>query len=170
MLRKRTRPVRQITEGHRRILSEMARLMYKVGGVGLAAPQVGINESMCVVDTGGSLYKLVNPKITRRKGTQAREEGCLSIPGVFVKVKRAKKVTLCAQDEFGKKIKIEAEDLLACAFQHELDHLEGRLIIDYASLVGKLKFKGRLKELKRKAGDEGLSEPQAESGKVQLQL
>ncbi len=120
-----------IKDSHRGILSQMARLMYEVSGIGLAAPQIGINEALIVIDIGTGLYKLVNPKIVKIEGTQAIEEGCLSVPGIGVKVKRAKKITVEAQDEFGKNVVIEAEDLLACVFQHEIDHLNGRLIIDY---------------------------------------
>lgn len=123
--------VKEVKDCHRRILSQMARLMYEVSGIGLAAPQIGINESLIVVDIGTGLYKLINPKIVKIEGTQSIEEGCLSVPGIGVKVKRAKKIIVEAQDEFGKNIVIAAEDLLACVFQHEIDHLNGRIIIDY---------------------------------------
>lgn len=125
------RPVEKISDYHRKALSEMARLMYSVSGVGLAAPQVGILESMIVIDIGTGLYKLINPKILKVSGTQVSEEGCLSVPGVAKKIKRAKTVVVSAQDENGKPLTIEAEGLLACVFQHELDHLNGRLIVDY---------------------------------------
>jgi len=140
--------VSKVTDKHRDILSTMARLMYETSGIGLAAPQVGISEAMIVVDAGTGLYKLLNPKITFREGTQEMEEGCLSVPGIGVRVKRAKKVIVEAIDESGKPVKIEAEDLLACVFQHELDHLDGKLIIDYAPDKEKLikKF-GNLKAI-----------------------
>jgi len=125
------RPVEKISDYHRKALSEMARLMYSVSGVGLAAPQVGILESMIVIDIGTGLYKLINPKILKVSGTQVSEEGCLSVPGVAKKIKRAKTVIVSAQDENGKPLTIEADGLLACVFQHELDHLNGRLIVDY---------------------------------------
>ncbi|MFH1440547.1 MAG: peptide deformylase [Candidatus Omnitrophota bacterium] len=125
------RQVEEVKDFHRKILSQMARLMYEVSGIGLAAPQVGLDEALIVVDIGTGLYKLVNPKIVKIEGAQSIEEGCLSVPGIGVKVKRAKKIIIEAQDEFGKNVVIEAEDLLACVFQHEIDHLNGRLIIDY---------------------------------------
>ncbi|MCU0652388.1 MAG: peptide deformylase [Candidatus Omnitrophica bacterium] len=134
VLAKVAKPVKEITSHHRKILSEMAQLMYEASGVGLAAPQVGISEALIVVDAGSGLYKLINPRIIIQEGTQANEEGCLSVPGITIKVKRAKKITLCAMDESAKEIIIEAEDLLACVFQHELDHLNGKLIIDYGEL------------------------------------
>lgn len=142
--------VEKITDEHRRILSEMARLMYETSGVGLAAPQIGIDLALIVVDGGDGLYKLVNPKITKKEGQWSMEEGCLSIPGVGVKVKRAKKITLEALDESGKPLVLEAEDMLACIFQHELDHLNGTLIIDHAPLSEKkkiLKKSGNFKEI-----------------------
>lgn len=131
VLTKKARPVKEITNYHRKTLSEMARLMYSISGVGLAAPQVGISESMIVVDAGTGLYKLINPKIVKSRGRQIMEEGCLSVPGIGVKVKRAKSVVVKAEEDNGKPVEIEAEDLLACVFQHEIDHLNGRLIIDY---------------------------------------
>ena len=123
--------VGKITDAHRKTLSKMAQIMYEVKGIGLAAPQIGIDQSLIVVDIGSGLYKLINPKIIKKQGEQAIEEGCLSVPDTGVKVKRAKKITLSALDEFGKPVVIEAEDLLACVFQHEIDHLQGKLIVDY---------------------------------------
>jgi len=149
VLRKAAKPVVKVTDDYRKTLSAMARLMYEVQGVGLAAPQVGINEAMIVVDVGNGLYKLINPKIVKMEGTQqGLEEGCLSVPGVGIKVKRAKYVMLEALDQDGKPVTIEAEDFLARAFQHELDHLNGTLIVDHASVLEKIKMKKRLKELK----------------------
>lgn len=168
-LRRKARIVNQITQNHRDILSEMARLMYANSGIGLAAPQVGINETMIVADTGSGLYKLINPKIVKKEGYQVMEEGCLSIPGVCIKVKRAKKVWVEAQDENAKPFKIEAEDLLACIFQHEIEHLRGRLIVDYASFFERLKISKKLAELKKRSKkDEGLSESKTKSCQLQL--
>ncbi len=168
VLRKKSRPVKKITPAYSDILSRMAQLMYANSGVGLAAPQVGINEAMIVVDIGSGLYKLINPRIVKKEGQQIIEEGCLSIPGVCIKVKRAKKVLLQAQDESANAVKIEAEDLLACVFQHEIDHLKGKLIVDYASLLEKLKIKRKLAQIKKRLGDEGLPESKKESSQLQL--
>lgn len=139
--------VEKVTEGHRKLLSEMARLMYAVSGVGLAAPQVGISESLIVIDAGTGLYKLINPHIVSSSGSQVSEEGCLSVPEVGVKVKRAKSVVVEAWDENGKPVTIEAEGLLACVFQHEIDHLNGKLIVDHASLIEKIKYGKKIKEI-----------------------
>jgi peptide deformylase len=127
-------------------LSKMARLMYEASGVGLAAPQVGIQEAMIVVDIGKGLYKLINPTILKKEGVQAMEEGCLSVPGVTVKVKRAKKILIRALDEDGREVSFDAQDFLACACQHEMDHLLGKLILDYAPLWKRLALKKKLKD------------------------
>jgi len=148
VLRKKAQPVKNITSAHRDILSQMSRLMYDSSGIGLAAPQVGISECMIVADAGSGLYKLINPRVVKRQGRQCIEEGCLSVPGVCIKVKRAKAVVVEALDEDGKPITVEAKDLLACVLQHEIDHLKGKLIIDYASFIDKLKIKKRLSQLK----------------------
>jgi peptide deformylase len=96
------------------------------------------------------------------------EEGCLSLPGVSIKVRRARRVTVKALDELAKPITIEAEGLLACVLQHEIDHLRGRLIIDYASFFEKIKIRKKLGELKKKAKDEKLPEPETKSCRLQL--
>jgi peptide deformylase len=168
VLRKKAQPVKRITEYHRDILNEMASLMYAGGGIGLATPQVGINDAMIVADIGSGLYKLINPKIAKKEGHQVMEEGCLSIPQICIKVRRAKKVLIEAQDEFAKPLTIEAEDLLACVFQHEIEHLKARLIIDHATLFEKLKIKKRLARLKRRAQFEDLSESKTKSCPLQL--
>jgi peptide deformylase len=168
-LRKKAKPVKEITTQHQEILNAMAKLMSEASGIGLAAPQVGINEAMIVVDVGSGLYKLINPKVIKRQGSQAMEEGCLSIPGICIKVKRAKKVWVEAEDENAKVIKIEAEDLLACVIQHEIEHLKGRLIIDYASFFERLKIKQKLNEIRKRSKDETMSEPKTKSQPI-LQL
>ncbi len=168
VLRKKAKTVKKITDYHRDILSKMARLMYDSTGIGLAAPQVGISEAMIVLDIGDGLYKLVNPKIVRKEGFQAIQEGCLSVPGVCLKVKRAKKVSVGALDENGEHIFIEASELLACVLQHEIDHLNGRLIVDYSSVFNRLKISKKLKKLQKESSYEKLPEPEAKSCKLQL--
>jgi len=147
VLRKKARKVAKVSMDHAQTLSRMAQFMYASKGIGLAAPQIGLNQRLIVVDAGTGLYKLVNPRITRKEGKQVMEEGCLSVPGVYVKIKRARKVCIEAMDESGKPQKIECQDLLACVFQHEIDHLEGKLILDYASLLKKLSLQKKLKGL-----------------------
>ena len=148
ILRKKAKPVLKVTEQHRQILSQMAKAMYDDSGIGLAAPQVGLGEQLIVADIGEGLYKLINPRIVKRQGKQSISEGCLSVPGVCIKVKRAKQVWVQAQDECGRPIEINAKDLFACVLQHEIDHLKGKLIVDYASLLDKIKIKSKLAALK----------------------
>jgi len=149
VLRKIAKPVVRITEQHRQILKQMANVMYDDSGIGLAAPQVGFSVQLIVVDIGEGLYKLVNPKIIKKQGRQSISEGCLSVPGVCIKVKRAKQVWIQAQDENGRLVEIEAKDLFACVLQHEIDHLKGKLIIDYASFLEKLRIKRKLALLRK---------------------
>lgn len=147
VLRKKAKPVNRITAEHRQILSQMAGCMYEGAGIGLAAPQIGISAQLIVADIGDGLYKLVNPKIVKKQGSQVMQEGCLSVPGVCIKVKRAKHVWIEAEDENNQSLKIQAKDLFACVLQHEIDHLKGKLIIDYASFIEKLRIKKKLKAL-----------------------
>lgn len=142
--------------------------MYADAGIGLAAPQVGINEDLIVVDIGSGLYKLINPKILKKSGSQVNQEGCLSIPGVCVKVKRANNVLVKAEDESGKEVSIEAEGLFACVLQHEIDHLSGKLVVDYASLFERIKIRKKLESIKKKSQDEKLSEFKNKSCQLQL--
>jgi len=151
ILRKKARLVKEVTVEYRKALSLMAQSMYEHSGIGLAAPQVGMSVRLIVVDIGEGLYKLVNPKIVKRQGTQAIQEGCLSVPGACVKVKRSRQVWVEATDENNHPVKIEARDLFACVLQHEIDHLEGKLIVDYASFLEKLRIKRKLRELKKEA-------------------
>ncbi len=166
VLRKKAKPVKKVDDECRQLLSRMSRLMYAAKGVGLAAPQVGLSRSLIVVDIGSGLYKLVNPKIVKKEGSQKLEEGCLSVPGVYIKVRRAKKVRVNALDEDGRQLTIDAGDLLACVLQHEIDHLNGKLIVDYASLLQKLALRKKLKSHKNKVADERLPEPEAKFPKL----
>lgn len=151
VLRKKAHIVKKITDEHRKLLSQMAQIMYSSSGIGLAAPQVGESLALIVVDIGDGLYKLINPCIVKKQGSQVIEEGCLSVPGISIKVKRAKKIHLKALDENGKPLNIKAEDLFACVIQHEIDHLNGKLIIDYASIIQKIKLKKKIAALEKKA-------------------
>lgn len=138
ILRKAAEPILKVTDEERRMLDEMAKMMYLSQGVGLAAVQVGIDKRLAVVDTGNGLIKMVNPSVVRSEGYESQEEGCLSVPGASVKVKRAKKVVVSYMDEQGRVVELKAEGLLARAIQHEIDHLQGRLIIDYMGPVKRI--------------------------------
>jgi len=137
-LRRRASKVLKVTACEKEILCEMAKMMYLSQGVGLAATQVGISKQLAVIDVGNGLIKLINPVIVKRSGHEALEEGCLSVPEISIKIKRAKTVTAHFLDEEGKAQQLHADGLLARALQHELDHLAGTLIIDYVNPVKKI--------------------------------
>lgn len=143
-LRKKTTKVLKISDEEKRVLDEMAKTMYLKGGVGVAACQVGIDKQLAVVDIGNGLIKLINPTIIKKESWETEEEGCLSIPEAAIKVKRAKKITVEYLNEKGEALRIIAEGLLARVIQHEIDHLAGKLIIDYLSPIKKLLFSSRL--------------------------
>ncbi len=109
----------------------MLEIMHRNNGVGLAAPQIGLKLRLVTISTGKDTWKLINPEIIEKDGTQTVEEGCLSIPETYLRISRSKKVFIKALDETGKEIEIEGENTLAQIIQHELDHLDGKLIIDY---------------------------------------
>lgn len=137
VLREKARRVPNITPNVLKLLDNMAETMYDAQGVGLAAPQVGVSKRIVTIDVGDGLIELINPEIVHREGTEVDFEGCLSIPGVKGEVNRAAKVTVKATDRTGKAITLEGDGLLARAFQHELDHLEGILFIDKAENLSK---------------------------------
>jgi peptide deformylase len=156
ILRKKARTLREISGVERDIFHDMLKLMYKNGGIGLAAPQVGIDLQMIVIDVGDSPLMIANPKILKRQGSDVMEEGCLSLPDITVKVKRAKRIFVEALNETNKRIRFYADELLARAIQHEADHLKGKLIIDYASISQRLRLRDKLKEIYKKEKDEEL--------------
>lgn len=130
ILRKKSKVVKIIDEKTQILLADMADTMYQANGVGLAAPQIGILKRLVVIDVGEGLIKLINPVILERSGEQQDMEGCLSIPDISGEVLRPQKVRIKAQDENGDYFELEGTDLLARAFCHELDHLDGILFID----------------------------------------
>lgn len=135
VLKKVSRPVEKFDEKLWELLDDMAETMYKNEGVGLAAPQVGILRRVVTIDTGEGLIELVNPQIIESSGEQKGYEGCLSCPNEFGIVKRPMKVTVSAQDRNGNTFTRSGEGLLARAFCHELDHLDGVLFLDLAEEI-----------------------------------
>ncbi len=125
ILRKTCRSVLNFDERLAQVLDDMADTMYEADGCGLAAPQVGFLRRFCIVDVGDGIIELINPVITEQSGTQSGEEGCLSFPGEYAVVERPMKVTVKAQDRFGKTFTVTGEGLKARAFCHEIDHLDG---------------------------------------------
>jgi peptide deformylase len=120
------------------LLDDMTDTMRHAPGVGLAAPQVGEALQACVIEVGGVLHELMNPRIVRAAGDDRDLEGCLSLPGYYAYVTRSEKVWVVAQNRNGKKIKVAGSGLLGRALQHELDHLEGKLFIDYLGSMDEL--------------------------------
>jgi peptide deformylase len=154
-LHKIAQPVREFDDALRTLVADLAETMYAAPGVGLAATQVDVHKQVIVIDTSESrddLKVLINPRIVWRDGTQYCEEGCLSVPGIFEEVERAQRIGVDAQDPHGKVFKLEAADLLAVCIQHEMDHLKGKVFVEYLSRLKQSRIKGRMeKEARRKA-------------------
>ena len=130
ILRKKSREIQEVTDRVRTILDDMAETMYHAEGGGLAACQVGILKRLVVIDIGEGLLKLVNPDFVLQEGEQIVEEGCLSFPDVWGRLKRPERVVVRALDENGKEITVEGTGLLAKCLCHELDHLDGIVFKD----------------------------------------
>jgi len=153
VLRRRAAPVEEINDEVRGRVREMFELMYEAGGVGLAAPQVGWSVQLCVVnptpDDRSAEFVVVNPVLVEAEGSEVAEEGCLSLPEVRGNVGRWTRVRVCWYDLRGRRMERVAEGFVARIFQHEIDHLEGRLIIDRMTPASRLSVRGALKELER---------------------
>jgi peptide deformylase len=136
ILKEKTREVTKFNERLHKLLDDMAETMYDAPGVGLAAPQVGILKRVAVVDVGDGLVELVNPVIVEKsKEMELGQEGCLSIPNLRAEVRRHQRIRVKAQDRHGQPFELEAEGFFARAIQHEVDHLNGVLILDVAERV-----------------------------------
>ncbi|MBO7208355.1 MAG: peptide deformylase [Clostridia bacterium] len=133
VLNKKCRPVEKIDDRILMLLDDMHDTLVKSGGVGLAAPQVGILKRICIIDIGEGLIELINPEIIKTSGSVNDVEGCLSVPGRWGYVTRPKKVTVRALDRNGKQFEMTGEDLLARAFCHEIDHLDGVLFTTHVT-------------------------------------
>ena len=154
LLRKTSLPVAEITETVRQLIDDMADTMYAMRGIGLAAIQIGIRERIIVLDVGQGLVALINPAVVERAGETEMEEGCLCLPGITVEVLRSEKITVRGHNEKGEEVTIAAEGLLARALQHELDHLDGILIVDKVSRLKRELLTSRLrKEAKEPAAE-----------------
>lgn len=141
VLKKKAKPVKKITARHKQLLEDMFETMLSAPGIGLAAPQVGVSERLIVIKVGDTSYKLINPKIVKKSGEIVCNEGCLSVPGVEAPVNRYKDICVEALDQNGKKVVINASDLLAVVFQHEIDHLDGILFIERVKDPSLIKIK-----------------------------
>lgn len=147
ILRKATKPLESITDDTRRLIADMFETMYLAGGIGLAAPQVGREERVAVAHVDEHKFALINPEVIERSGNDRSEEGCLSIPDIYGDVDRALTVTVRALDEHGQARDITASGLLARCMLHEIDHLDGKLFIDYLSTLKRRSVMSKWKKI-----------------------
>ena len=145
-------PVKIVDDSIRRLVTDMAETMYAAPGIGLAATQVDFHQQVIVIDISedkNDLQVLINPRITRKDGKQQYEEGCLSVPGVYETVTRAESITVEAVGRDGKPFALEAEGLLAVCIQHEMDHLLGKVFVEYLSPLKQSRIKNKMKKRQR---------------------
>jgi peptide deformylase len=153
-LRKIAAPVPAVTAEIRKLIRDMADTLYSAPGVGLAATQVDVHKRVIVIDvsaTRGELRVLINPELLAADGEAVAEEGCLSVPGYYDKVRRAARVTVRAQDERGGVFELTAEGPLAVCIQHEMDHLVGKVFVDHLSPLKRARLTTKLRKKQRAA-------------------
>lgn len=153
-LRTKARPVAQVTERHKKLVADMLETMYAAPGIGLAATQVNIHERILVLDISEDKSQplvFINPEIISQEGEQEFDEGCLSVPGIYETVSRASLVRVRALNELGEPFEIEAGGLLAVCIQHEIDHLDGKLFVDYLSQLKKQRIRKKLEKHEKQA-------------------
>ncbi len=146
------KPVKVVDETIAKLIKDMSDTMYDAPGVGLAATQVNQHIQLIVIDTSETkddLLVLINPKIIAKSGIQDFEEGCLSVPGVYESVTRAVKITVEALDRNGKTFKLDAEGLQGVCIQHEMDHLLGKVFVEYLSPLKRNRIKNKMLKLSR---------------------
>lgn len=146
-LHKVAKPILDVNDDIRQLINDMAETMYAAPGIGLAATQVDKHIQLIVIDTSkeqDDLLVLINPNIVAKSGRQDYEEGCLSVPGVYEMVTRAERITVEALDKDGKEFKLDAEDLLAVCIQHEMDHLMGKVFVEYLSPLKRNRIRTKL--------------------------
>ncbi|HUW27234.1 MAG TPA: peptide deformylase [Sulfuriferula sp.] len=143
------KPVAQVDERIRKLVADMAQTMYAAPGIGLAATQVDVHQEVIVIDiseTHDDLLVFINPKLLKDDGSAVHEEGCLSVPGIYDKVTRAERITVEALDTDGASFTLHAEGLLAVCIQHEMDHLKGKVFVEYLSPLKQTRIKNKLKK------------------------
>ncbi|MEM8815321.1 MAG: peptide deformylase [Pseudomonadota bacterium] len=146
-LRIRARPVGEVDDRIRRLVDDLFETMYAAPGIGLAATQVDVHERLLVADVSADQsepHALINPVIVEKDGETVSDEGCLSVPGYFEPVRRAEHIRVRYLDRDGQEVEMEAEGLLAVCIQHEMDHLEGKLFVDYLSEAKRSRIRKRL--------------------------
>lgn len=153
-LRTVAEPVNRVTDRERKLAADMLETMYDARGIGLAATQVDAHIRMLVLDvsdTRDQPHVFINPEIIDRSGSQSCEEGCLSVPGIYAEVERAERVRVRALNTDGVPFEMDAEGLLAVCVQHEMDHLQGKLFVDYLSPLKRRMVEKRLRKARRQA-------------------
>ncbi len=150
VLREAAKPVERFDDELKAFLEDMWETMKENDGVGLAAPQVGVDRQIAVVQWQGKRYVLINPRVVYSEGKDIHEEGCLSAPGVYEEVARPTRIVVEAQDEEGNTYRIEEEGFMARALAHEIDHLQGRLFFDRLSPIKRQMVKRKLQKNRRK--------------------
>ncbi|MBU3736246.1 MAG: peptide deformylase [Methylobacterium sp.] len=148
-LHKIAQPVTEVNAEIRRLVDDMAETMYAAPGIGLAATQVNVHRQVIVIDTSedkNRLLVLINPRIVASSGVKDYEEGCLSVPGIYEKVSRPDRITVEALDREGKSFSLAADGLLAVCIQHEMDHLNGKVFVEYLSQLKQGRIRSKLKK------------------------
>ena len=146
--------VEKIDAATKKLIDDMVETMYAAPGIGLAATQVDVHKQIIVIDVSedkSDLRVFINPEITRREGLAVNQEGCLSVPGIYDNVERADSVTVTALDRNGSRFTLNASGLLATCIQHEMDHLQGKVFVDYLSELKQNRVRTKLKKRQRKA-------------------
>jgi peptide deformylase len=148
------KPVENVDDEVRKLVDNMAETMYQAPGIGLAATQVDVHQQIIVIDISedrNDLKVFINPRLVQADGIAEHEEGCLSVPGVFDNVTRAEKITVEALDRDGKTFQMNAEGLLGVCIQHEMDHLQGKVFVEYLSQLKQTRIRTKMKKAQRKA-------------------
>ena len=153
-LRTVAKPVETVDDSIKKLVDDMFETMYEAPGIGLAATQVNVHKQVIVIDISEEKNQplcLINPEIIAEEGTESCDEGCLSVPDVYETVERSEKVTVKALDQNGDEYTLDADELLAVCIQHEIDHLKGKLFVDYLSSLKRQRLKKRLLKSQREA-------------------
>ena len=153
-LRTVAEPVGEVDDSIRTLVADMFETMYAAPGIGLAATQVNVHKRVLVMDLSEDRNEplcFINPEIIHSEGVEQTEEGCLSVPDIFEVVERAERITVKALDKDGKEFTLDADDLLAVCIQHEMDHLQGNLFVDYLSPLKQMRVKKKIQKARRQA-------------------
>ncbi len=152
-LRKKAAVIKTVDKKIRQLVDDMTETMYKAEGIGLAATQVNVHLRVIMIDVSeenNDPLCLINPELIEKEGVEESEEGCLSVPNFFENIKRAERIKIKALDRDGQSYELEADGLLAVCIQHEMDHLEGKLFVDYLSSLKRQRIKTKLDKIHRK--------------------